>query len=179
MPSLAALVFYALAALVLLGAAGVAFSRNLLHAAVMLLGTLAGTAGLYLYLGADFLGVAQLLVYVGGILVLLLFAVLLTHRIGAPRLTNASLGLAVAVPLLAAGGAALAWLLARTPWPRTETAFGPTTARLGDGLLREYLLPFELASVILLAALVGAMVLARRASRASSSPSPSPPAGPR
>ncbi len=175
MPTPATLVFYALAALVLLGADGVEFSRNILHAAIMLLGTLGGTAGLYFYVGADFLGVAQILIYVGGILVLLLFAVLLTSRIGDVRLSNASAGLAVVVPFTALAGGGLAYLVARAPWRLTEAVAAPTTARLGEAFLREYLLPFELASIVLLLALVGAMVLARRAARA---PAEGPPAGP-
>jgi NAD(P)H-quinone oxidoreductase subunit 6 len=162
----AALAFYGLAALALGCGALVAFSRNMLHAALSLLGTLAGVAGLYLFLGADFLGIAQLLVYVGGILVLLLFAVLLTTRIGDVRASNTSLGRWAAAPLAAAVAAGLVWLVAAgVRWPLTEAVAAPTTARLGDAFLREYLLPFELASIVLLMALVGAMVIARRAVR--------------
>jgi NAD(P)H-quinone oxidoreductase subunit 6 len=168
------LVFYGLAALVLICAGGVAFFRNILHSAFALLGTLAGVAGLYVYLGADFLGVAQLLIYVGGVLVLLLFAVLLTSRIGEVRASNTSLGLWLAVPVGAALAVGLALLLVRTPWRLTEAVPAPTTARLGDAFLREYLLPFELASVILLMVLVGAMVLARRAVRNGGSQRPRP-----
>jgi NAD(P)H-quinone oxidoreductase subunit 6 len=155
-------IFYGLAALALVNAGLVAFSRNILHAALGLLVTLCAVAGLYLWLGADFLGVTQLLIYVGGILVIFLFAVLLTTRIGDVRLSNTSLSRRVALPaaVLAAGG--LAWVGVRTPWRLTEAVAAPTTARIGDAFLREYLLPFELASLVLLMALVGAMVLARR-----------------
>lgn len=160
-----AAIFYLLAGLVLVSAGGVAFSRNILHSAFALLGTLGGVAGLYLYLGADFVGVVQILIYVGGILVLLLFAVLLTNRIGDVKITNASVGL-----LAGAGAAAvvlvpLAKLAITGPWKLTEAPATPSTQRLGDAFLTEYLLVFELASVILLMALVGAMVLARRAVR--------------
>lgn len=158
-----ALVFFGLAAAVVGSAAGVAFSRNILHAAFMLLGTLAGTAGLYLYIGADFVGIAQLLIYVGGILVLILFAVLLTNRIGEVRLSNPSASLVWALPAVAAVAGALCAVAVRTPWRQTEAVAAPTTARLGDAFLRESLLPFELVSVVLLVALVGAMVIARRA----------------
>jgi NAD(P)H-quinone oxidoreductase subunit 6 len=160
-----ALIFYAVAALVLVSAAGVAFSKNILHSAFALLGALFGVAGLYLFLGADFVGVAQILIYVGGILVLILFAVLLTNRIGDVRVSNLALPrLGAAMPVLF-GVVGLFALVVRTPWPQTQSAAAPTTARLGDALLREYLLPFELASVILLLALVGAVVIARRAAR--------------
>jgi NADH-quinone oxidoreductase subunit J len=157
--------FYILAAVTLLSAAGVALARNILYSAFALLGTLAGVAGLYLYLAADFLGVAQLIIYIGGILVLLLFAVLLTNRIGDIRISNRSAGLAVG--LLPALGliALLVRVVLRTPWPTTEAVPAPTTARLGDAFLRELLMPFELASLVLLMALIGAMVIARRAAR--------------
>jgi NAD(P)H-quinone oxidoreductase subunit 6 len=164
MASTETFVFYALAALVLLSAAGVAFSSNILHSALLLLGTLGGTAGLYLFLGADFLGVAQLLIYVGGVLVLLLFAVLLTSRVGDVRLSNASIARRVAIPVTLVIALGLGAFLAATPFPETEAVAAPTTARIGDAFLREDLLPFELASIVLLAALVGAMVLARRGS---------------
>jgi len=160
-----ALIFYAIAALVLISAAGVAFSKNILHSGFALLGTLCGVAGLYLFLGADFVGVAQIIIYVGGILVLILFAVLLTNRISDVRVSNVSLPrLGAAIPVLF-GVVGLVVLVLRTPWPQTQAAAAPTTARLGDAFLREYLLPFELASVILLLALVGAVVIARRAAR--------------
>ena len=163
MPGAGPFVFYGLAALGVGGAAGVAFSRNILRSAFLLLATLGGTAGLYLYLGADFVGVTQLLVYVGGILVLLLFSILLTNRIGDVRVTNQALARGIAVPIALLVGLFLVMVVALTPWPRTEAVAAPTTARLGDAFLREYLLPFELASLVLLMALVGAMVIARRA----------------
>lgn len=178
MPGVATVVFYGLAALVLAGAAGVAFSRNILRSAFMLLAALGGTAGLYLFLGADFVGVTQLLVYVGGILVLLLFAVLLTGRIGDVAVTNAALGRGAAVPLALLVGLLLVTIVATTAWPRTEAIAAPTTARLGDGLLNESLLPFELMSLVLLMALVGAMVVARGAARAPGAPPDVSPAAP-
>jgi NAD(P)H-quinone oxidoreductase subunit 6 len=160
-----AVVFYLLAGLVLGSAAGVAFSRNILHSAFALLGTLGGVAGLYLYLGADFVGVVQILIYVGGILVLLLFAVLLTNRIGDVRLTNASAGLAAGAAAALVVLGALVRVALSAPWKLTLATAAPTTNRLGDAFLGEYLMLFELASVILLMALVGAMVIARRAVR--------------
>jgi len=163
MPAAGTLVFYGLAALILGGAAGVAFSRNLLRSAFLLLASLTGTAGLYLYVGADFVGVIQILIYVGGILVLLLFAVLLTHRIGDVAVTNRALGRMAALPVAAVVAVLLVVSALETAWPRTEAVASPTTARLGDAFLREDLLPFELVSLVLLMALVGAMVIARRA----------------
>ena len=177
MPGAGTFVFYGLATLVLGGAAGVAFSRNIVHAAFLLLATLAGTAGLYLYLGADFVGVTQLLVYVGGILVLLLFAVLLTGRIGDVRATNLALARGTALPLGLLLGVLTVAAVSVTAWPRTEAIAAPATARIGDAFLREYLLPFELISLLLLMALVGAMVVSRRAVREPAAPGAEPPSG--
>lgn len=165
MPRLETLVFYGLAALTLGGAAGVAFSRNILRAAFLLLAALTGTAGLYFFMGADFVGVTQILIYVGGISVLLLFAVLLTSRIGDVRISNRALGYGTALPIAGLVGTFLVASAMRATWRHTEAVAAPTTARIGDAFLREYLLPFELVSVVLLMALVGAMVVARRAVR--------------
>ena len=146
-------------------AAGVALARNILYSAFALLGTLAGVAGLYLYKGADFVGVTQLVIYIGGVLVLILFSVLLTNRIGEVRITNASTGLVVGAPPAIAVMALCIRVALRTPWPTTEAVPAPLTARIGEAFLHELLLPFELASLVLLMALVGAMVIARRAAR--------------
>ena len=157
------LLFGALATLTVVSALGVALARNILYSGFALMGTLVGVAGLYLFIGADFLGIAQMVIYVGGILVLILFAVLLTNRIGAVNVSNQSVHLAAG-----AGGALLLLLLLVKPildtrWPTLEAVPTASTARIGDAFLREYLLPFELASLLLLMALVGAMVIARRA----------------
>ena len=172
---LPALVFYALAALTVGSAVAVTFSRNILRSAFWLLGTLGGAAGLYLTLGADFVGVTQVLVYVGGVLVLILFAVLLTTGLASLRGTNASVGRWVALAPAALLAAGLVAVAVTTPWRLTRAVPAPTTARVGDAFLREYLLPFELVSLLLLAALVGAIVLARRAARASARGGGSPP----
>lgn len=156
-------VFYLLGGLAVVCGLGVALSRNILHSAFALLGTLAGVAGLYFMLGADFVGVVQLLVYVGGILVLILFAVLLTRDITDIKISNLSVSLLGGVPAALLILGLLVRTLHRAPFDPQATGIAPTTARLGDALLREYLLPFEIASVVLLVALVGAMVIARRA----------------
>jgi len=161
------LFFYMLASVVVVSAAGVALAPNILYSAFALLGTLGGVAGLYLYLGADFVGIAQLLIYVGGILVLILFAVLLTNRIGQMNITNLSAGLMVGAPAAVVLIGLFARIGLQTPWPLTEAVATPTTQRIGDAFLKEYLMPFEIASLVLLIALVGAMVIARRAAKES------------
>ncbi len=161
--SASTVVFFLLATLGVVSAVGVALSRNILHSAFSLLGTLAGVAGLYFMLGADFVGVIQLLIYVGGILVLILFAVLLTREITDIKISNLSVSLLAGVPAALLLLGFVAQILLQAPFPATVIASAPTVHRIGDALLREYLLPFEIASVILLMALVGAMVIARRA----------------
>ncbi len=168
-------VFYVLAALTVVTALGVALSRNILHSAFSLLGTLAGVAGLYFMLGADFVGVVQLIVYVGGILVLILFAVLLTREITDIRISNLSVSLLAGLPAALLTLALILQVGLRAPFPRATAAVAPTVHRIGDALLRDYLLPFEIASVVLLVALVGAMVIARRAVKEEAAASPENP----
>jgi NAD(P)H-quinone oxidoreductase subunit 6 len=156
--------FYALAGLTLASAAGVAFSRNILYASFSLLGTFLGVAGLYVFLSADFLAVTQLLIYIGGVLVLILFAVMLTSRIQDIAVTNQSVGLLPAAVATALTTALLIFVTRWAPWkaPLKDPPLTPSADRLGDLFLNRYLLPFEIASVVLLATLIGAVVTARK-----------------
>lgn len=119
--------------------------------------------GLYVFLGADFVAAVQLLIYVGGILVLILFAVMLTHRITDVEITNRAVG---RIPALIIIGVLVYFLIdtiGQTPWAKAkEILYQPTTAKIGDLFLEQYLLPFELASLVLLAALIGAVSLSRK-----------------
>jgi NAD(P)H-quinone oxidoreductase subunit 6 len=161
---LADAVFYLFAVMTVAGAAGCAFSRNIIYSAWSLLFALLGAAGLYVFLGADFPAVAQVLIYVGGVLVLILFAIMLTKQIGEdPKLTNAHLGLPAGVALALVTIATLTYTAVMAPWKMAaQRSWEPTAARLGTAFLTDYLLPFEVASVVLLAALVGAVVIARK-----------------
>lgn len=161
--TLAAAVFWLLAAVTVGGAAAVALSRNILYSALGLLMALLGAGSLYVFLSADFVAVTQLLVYIGGVLVLILFAVMLTSRIGQVNVSNASLGLAGGVLLFLAVAPLLLVVAMGTPWRiLPEPALAETTARIGNAFLEQWLLPFELASLILLATLIGAVVMARK-----------------
>jgi len=156
---LATVIFYLVAAVTVVFAAVVAFSRNIVHSAFSLVGTFGGVAGIYVLLGADFVAAVQVLIYVGGILVLILFAVMLTHRIAEVQVTNRSVG---RIPALIAAGI-LVQTIQETRWVKAqETSFLPTTAQIGDLFLQDYLLPFELASLVLLVALIGAVILSRK-----------------
>ena len=155
-------VFWFLAALAVGGAAGVALSRNILYTSLALLFSLLGVAGLYVYLSADFIAVAQVLIYIGGVLVLILFAVMLTNRIGDVNISNASLGWAGGALLMAVVTPLVLLVAIEVPWRVREAPLSATTAALGHALLQRWLLPFELASLILLATLIGAIVIARK-----------------
>jgi len=157
-------VFLLFAIMTIGGAAGTAFSRNIIYSAWSLLFAFLGVAGLYVFLGADFPAVAQVLIYVGGVLVLILFAIMLTKQIGEdPKLTNAHLQLPAGAALAVITVATLAYTAFMAPWKTVATpAYDPTSAGLGVAFLTEYLLPFEVASVVLLAALIGAVVIARK-----------------
>ncbi|HKY63760.1 MAG TPA: NADH-quinone oxidoreductase subunit J [bacterium] len=157
------LVFTGLAAMTIAACVLIAFSKNLVYSAFSLLGAFAGVAGLMILLGADFLGIIQILVYVGGILVLYLFAVLMTAGISDVKLSNPVTSVKIAVPALILLLILLGKLIYGTQWFVAEQRpIEPTTAAIGEVLLQEYLLPFELVSILLLAALVGAVAAARR-----------------
>jgi NAD(P)H-quinone oxidoreductase subunit 6 len=154
--------FFGLAALSLAGAIGVASGQNIVRSAFSLLATFLGVAGLYVLCAADLVAVIQVLVYVGGVLILLLFAVMLTSRIADVKVSNQSLR--PAWGLVAFGAVAASLLFAAAHWPESSSPASPatpTTAVIGDALLGPYVLPFEVASVVLLAALLGAVCLAR------------------
>ena len=160
-----ALAFFGLAGLTLASGGIVAFSRNVIHSTLALLGTFTGVAGMYVTLAADFLGAVQLLVYVGGTLTLILFAVMLTSRIEEKKVTNPSRGIVFAAPLVLVVLGVLGKIASSTAWTESVRPQTPATAKLGHAFLGPYLLPFELASVVLLGALIGAVLLARRAVR--------------
>ncbi len=160
-----AVVFWGLALLTVASAAGVAFSRNIVYASFSLLGTFLGVSGLYVFLSADFLAVAQVLIYVGGVLVLILFAVMLTSHLQVVKFSNPAMGLLPATLASVATTALLVFVSIAAPWrggPNPNRPLQATSETLGDLLLNKYLLPFEVASVVLLATLIGAVVVARK-----------------
>jgi NAD(P)H-quinone oxidoreductase subunit 6 len=161
--SLAPALFYLLAAATVGFAAIVAFSRNIVHSAFALVGSFMGVAGVYVALAADFLAIVQILLYIGGIVVLILFAVMLTHRIADVRVSNRTVGSLPALAMMLVVGGSMGWAILNTTW-HTVVPAEPTgtTASIGNAFLTTYVLPFELASVVLLAALIGAVVLSRK-----------------
>lgn len=155
--------FYVTAAGVLAGAWIAVSARNLFRAALGLALALFGVAVLYLFLEAEFLAVTQLLVYVGAILTLIIFGVMLTARIADPSVPRWNRQAGGAFLLAAAVGITLALAYLRAPWPEAAVAQPPISlAELGRTIVGSYVLPFELLSLLLLGALVGAIFIARR-----------------
>lgn len=157
------IVFYVFAAVTVGSAAVVVFSRSLIYSAFGLLFTFFGVAALYVYLGADFLAATQMVIYVGGILILLLFGVMLTHKLSDLRLKSETFQFAPALLLSLAVFTILLGIMLHTTWAaHGGGASSPTTARIGELFMKEYILPFEVASVFLLVALIGAAMIVRR-----------------
>ncbi len=154
--------FYLLAVLTVVPAFWVVLSNNLVHSGFALLFTLLGVAGLFAWMGADFIAVTQLMVYIGGVLVLILFTVMMTR---VPKGDRPVRGLDRYVP---AGFFSLAILgmlykvITGTNWATTGMApADPTTAEIGQMFMTNYIFPFEYVSLVLLSAMIGAALLIR------------------
>ncbi|MES2528387.1 MAG: NADH-quinone oxidoreductase subunit J [Bdellovibrionota bacterium] len=153
----------------------VAVTRNLMHSCVFLLGTLIGIAGLYATLGADFVAVTQIMVYVGGIVILMLFAVMLTggkdfvsraqNLLGlAPSMGNKwtfALGGLVGVVFILTNIKLMMSVAGTLPVKTINNELPSTVSEIGHLLVKDHVLAFELSSVLLLGALVGAAIIAR------------------
>ncbi|MDR5638315.1 MULTISPECIES: NADH-quinone oxidoreductase subunit J [unclassified Thermosynechococcus] len=156
--------FFALAAAVIVAALGVVLLNNVVYSAFLLGGVFLSISGLYILMNADFVSAAQILIYVGAVNVLILFAIMLVNKREAYT--------PVPGRWLRQGGAAvvslgvfalLTKMILQTPWQLSSLP--PTTdsiTTIGQHFFSDFLLPFELASVLLLMALIGAVVLARR-----------------
>lgn len=152
--------FWTLAALTLGAAAMIILVRNLLHAVLFLILSLIGMAGLFITLSADFVAVVQVLIYAGAIAVLMIFAVMLT-----PLSSRDNAGNILRLPALVLSGlvaAGVAFVAIETDWREAARgSFDTTAAAIGEALVSPFVLPFEIASVLLVAAMVGAIVLVR------------------
>lgn len=168
------ILFLASALLTVGCAIGVIATKNIMHSCIFLLGSLIGIAGLYATLGADFVAVTQIMVYMGGVVILMLFAVMLTggkdfvsraqNLLGlAPSMGNKwtySIGLLVGLVFLLTN-VKLIMGLSNTLTITQPTDSSSTVSRLGHLLVKEHVLAFEISSVLLLGALVGAAIIAR------------------
>lgn len=143
----------------------VAFSRNLIYSAFALIGTFFGIAASFVFLSADFVGLAQVMIYAGGILVLTIFAVMLTSKIESSTATNPLFNYKAVVPFMVLLIALLSSIMTTDKWATKgpeAMAHASTIVDMGNSLLTDYMLPFELISVLLLMAMVGAAIISRR-----------------
>ena len=159
--------FYFFAALAVAAAALVVTRRNVVHSAIALITTLLATAGIYLQLRAEFLFAVQIILYVGGIMVLFLFVIMLVNLDVTFRQEQFSrqgwLGLLLAIVLAAQLGLALTVGQAALNLPRPHKGgLQPNTEMVGQALFKNHLLPFEIASILLIVAMIGAVVMTRR-----------------
>ncbi|MBI2913990.1 MAG: NADH-quinone oxidoreductase subunit J [Chloroflexi bacterium] len=152
--------FWILAVITVGSALMVVAVRNLIHAVVFLIVSFLGVAGLYITLSADFVAVTQVLIYAGAVSVLILFAIMLTPTAGRD---NAETFLRLPALLLAVLlGFTIGFVSLETDWSIADRGgFEETASAIGEALLDKYVLPFEMASVLLLVAMVGAIVLVR------------------
>lgn len=160
------IVFYLFAVIIVVSAAIVVLSKNIMYSAFSLLFTFFGVAGIYVLLNADFLAVTQIMIYIGGILILIIFGVMLTSKITGVDIKTGSTGkiqiaFAGVISLLIA--ITLIFLFANTKWFISDLQPHRSTIEdIGKELLTNYLLAFEVASVLLLIAIIGAAFIARR-----------------
>lgn len=156
-------IFYLFATLTIVSALMVVSSDNIVRSAFYLLATFFGVSGIYVLLGADFVAVTQIMVYIGGILILLLFGVMLTSNItnveikkGTAKILPAVIGIGILL-------GAVVSIMTRTKWKLQLTEIPQTTSfELGKLLITDYVLIFELLGILLLIALIGAASMARR-----------------
>jgi len=154
------LVFWMAATVIVGGGLGAVLLPNVVHATLSLVVTLLGIAAIFLLLGSEFLALVQILVYGGGVTVLLLFGLMLTNATDDPIVTDGSqkpFAFIIGVVL----AAVIAGSLLDHGWPDTEASAVPFRL-LGERLFRDFGAPFEIASLVLLVALVGAITIARR-----------------
>ena len=168
MDVVAAVLFYGFAALTVVSAWAIVISQNIVRMAVYLLLTLAGAAGMYFMLSAEFLAAVQLIVYAGGTLILIIFGIMLTSRnpfmqLKAPLVERV---LGISVVSVIAGKLVFAAVRSpirmRGPLPGDpDIGYGQVEA-IGVALLSDYLVPFEIAAVLLLVVMIGAAFMARK-----------------
>lgn len=163
-PTVMQAVFTLLAAFTGLAALMVAITRNLFHSSLSLVATLFGVAGIYFMLEAEFVGISQILVYVGAISTLITFAIMLTRGMmfgGTSQLNRQMLSASIIAGLLFV---TLAGVLIHVPWPMGNEIVpndASLIAGLGESFVTTYLIAFELMAMLLLVALAGAILLAR------------------
>ena len=165
--------FFLSACMTVIGAVGVVFSKNLMHACVLLLATLFGIAGLYAVIGADFLAASQLVIYAGGVVILMLFAVMLTggssdqpNKFGIEKIPGMGSTKTYVIAGLSVLVVSFTVLKLLANFMRSHNqgelpGFNSTVEKIGTLLVTDHVISFEISSILLLGALVGAAVIAR------------------
>jgi NADH:ubiquinone oxidoreductase subunit 6 (subunit J) len=151
--------FVLLSVFTLAGGLGVVLTRNVVHAALFLLLSLVAVAGIYLLLFTEFLALVQVLIYGGAIIIVLLFAIMLTRTSEYPRISDNPQW-----PLAAVAAIALAVVLGAAFWIKSPSGTAPQSPafnELANSLFTRWAIPFEVASLVLLVALIGAIIIAR------------------
>jgi len=156
--------FIIISVVTLFAAAAAMSLRNLVHCALSLVVALAGLAALYLTLDAQFVGFAQILVYVGAVAILIVFAVLLTRSDAAHNQTVLSPGWGIGIVVAAGVFAVLGWAALNSPGLPKQMPPAPATTvkNIGDLLMTQYVLPLEVIGLLLTAALIGAVIIAMK-----------------
>jgi NADH:ubiquinone oxidoreductase subunit 6 (subunit J) len=154
--------FWALAIVLVGSALAVVLSKNLFHAVLWLALALTGTAGVFLVLDAEFLAAVQLLLYAGGIITIVVFAIVVTERLVGERLTQTSMRIGSGAAVSAALLAFIVAVLQKRPLAMARPEMtGDLTTVVGQAVLSRFVLPFELLAVLMLAGLLGAIYFAR------------------
>jgi NADH-quinone oxidoreductase subunit J len=163
--------FYIFAAMTLIGGLLTITRRNAIHSAISLIVSLLGVAGLYLLQQAEFLFAVQIVLYVGGIMVLFLFVIMLVNLDQAAKERQYNGQWLIALAAVAAVAAEIGYFLyhgrdafhvAESPGMQLASAASGNTEQVADALFQNYLLPFEIASILLLVAVVGSVVMAKK-----------------
>ena len=154
--------FWVLAIILVGSALAVVLSKNLFHAVLWLALALTGTAGIFLLLDAEFLAAVQLLLYAGGVITVVVFAIVVTERLVGERLSQTSRHLVAGAVVSLAIFALLVRAIGQRPLAMTRPPMtGDLTRMIGESVLTTFVLPFELLGVLMLAAMMGAMYFAR------------------
>lgn len=154
-------ILYVLMALIIASALTILFTKNVLYAAFSLMALLLGVAGIYVLLGAEFVAISQIMIYVGGIVVLMIFGVMLTNKLNMKVLASGSQNWFIGMLT----SAVLLYILLQAQMTVSLKVTEPVTTEnnvevIGKGLLTTHLLPFEISAILLLIALIGATSIA-------------------
>ena len=158
------LIFYLLSFMIIVSSIYVVTLKNIFHSAIFLILTLFSVAGIYVMLGAEFLAASQVLIYVGAVSVLMIFAIMLTSRLASKKIEQSNEQVPTAIFVCAGFLLISLGSFSNTVWRMSKEMLPEKNIfTIGKLLMTDYVLPFEVVSIVLLAALIGAIVLSRKA----------------